>query len=94
MGGASPGADMRGPQQAKTCQVLHGVADRGRRQLHSTLGQGPGTHRLTGFDVTLDHTPEYLSGPAVQLHQGWARAQQGMGQVVGSHGNMDEASLI
>ena len=67
MGGKPPGADVRGAQQAKFGQVLHGIADGGRGELDAAPGEGKGTDRLSGLQIALDHTAEDVAGAAVEF---------------------------
>jgi hypothetical protein len=67
VGRQAAGAGVGGAQQAGLRQVLHGVADRGRRQGQAALGQGARSHRLAGVQIALDDAPEDLARPAVEL---------------------------
>jgi hypothetical protein len=67
MGGKPPGADVGGAQQAEFGQVLHGIADGGRRELDAAPGEGTGTDRLSGLKIALDHPAEDVAGAAVEF---------------------------
>ncbi len=73
VGRQAPGADVRRAQQAQLGQVLHGVADRGRRQVHAAARQGARAHRLAGLQIGLHDPAEDVAGARVQLGKGWRR---------------------
>ena len=77
MGWQAPCARMGRTQQAQMGQVMHGVADRGWRQVHAAARYGAGAHRLASFQIGLDHPAKNIPRPLVQLRHG--RGLQGDG---------------
>ncbi len=87
VGGQASGADMRRAQQAKLGQILHGVADRGGRQLHAAPRQGPRPHRLAGLQIALDDAAEDVARPRIQLGKAGAAVGRVADQRIG-HGRI------
>ncbi len=63
------GAGVGRAQEAELGQVLHGVADRGRRQGDARPGHRARADRLPGLEVVLDHPPQDVARSGVKLGQ-------------------------